>query len=651
VSAFTSLPTPRDWPRRVLLLGAFTVLLTLVVVFEGPVKRDATLPRSGEPAARPAPVSHAPQSALGRMAASLDSQIAAPWPALQIPNGRFRDILGGGTRYGEATLGYALLQAGARAHDRSQIHAAMKAISWSVRQSALRSRPSVFENLSLAAAYNLAKRSLRHDPLFKRRRARWEQFLETRQFKELNSTHNYDNHFVADAVATLELLRTGLHSLDPATVVGNPTAALAAVEQLINVQIPQLAATKAVTLGSYDTFVLSDPPDNPLSYHGLSLGLYARAVHLLGPAASEAARATLRRAAQASWWISAPDGDLGWYGRSDEESWGLAATAYGAAAAANLPDLPAGRAADFRALTERALTRLRAYGVGPRGVYITPAVARGFSHAKPGLDSSAGGPSFAGITLIMLNWALPELRGNVRSSGRIGADQQGGVQLSSPESRIAVVRHRDVWFALKLAPAPTRANDLRYDFGIHLLEVRSGDRWVHVLSARPQPGVAPSQARTPALALPGAIPPDSAGPVLLQPDGSMAVPYGDSATIGDDGTVLVSGGWRMASGTKVRSGVTFAFTPTANGVRMTIPRQPGDRIQYSVFLPGIAAPQPRRHSVSGPDVVASWRGRGPVHFLGGYASADWPHLVRANIIFSPGLDPVRLKLSAGSPQR
>jgi hypothetical protein len=646
MSAFTSLPTQSDWPRRMVILGALTVLLTLVVVIEGPVPGDVVLQRSGGSAPHAARPSQAPQSALGRVAVSLDAQIAAPWPALQIPNGRFRDILGGGTRYGEATLGYALLQAGARAHNERQIHAGMKAISWAVRQSALRSRPSVFENLSLAAAYNLAKRSLRHDRHFKRQRARWEQFLATRQFKELNSTHNYDNHFIADAVATLELLRTGLSSADPSTVVGNPTAALAAVEQLVNVQVPQLAAANAVTLDGYDTFVLSDPPDNPLSYHGLSLGLYARAIKLLGPSASEAARATLRRAAQASWWISAPDGDLGWYGRSDEESWGLAATAYGAAAAANLPDLPARRAADFRALTERALSRLRAYGVGPRGLYITPAVARGFSHAKPGLDSSAGGPSFAGITLMMLNWTLPELRGDVRSSGRIGADQQRGVQLSSPESRVVVVRHGDVWFALKLAPAPTRANDLRYDFGIHLLEVRSGDRWIHVVSSRPQPGVAPSQARTPQLALPGTIPADSAGPVLVQPDGSIAVPYGDSATIGDDGTVLVAGGWRTASGTTARSGVTFAFTPTANGVRMTVPRQPGDRIQYSVFLPGVAAPQPRRHSIAGSDVVASWRGHGRVQFLGGYASADWPHLVRANISFTPGLDPIRLKLSA-----
>jgi hypothetical protein len=648
MSALPSVSTNREWARRVFLLGAITFLLTLVIVIEGPYSGDVSV-RSGE---ETSPAAQAPGAHRGRLAgpgplaASLDAQIAAPWPALQVSSGRFRNILGGGTRYGEATLGYALLQAGARAHDARQVHAGLKAIALALRRSVRHARPSVFENLSLAAGYNVARRSLRHDRVFERERPRWEQFLLTRQFKELNSTHNYDNHFIADAVATLELLRSGLHSVDPTTVVGNPGGALSAVEQLINVRIPQMAATGGVTLDGYTTFVLSDPPDNPLSYHGLSLGLYARALKLLGPAASEGARATLRQAAQASWWISAPDGDLGWYGRSDEESWGLAATAYGAAAAANLPDLPARRAADFRALTARALARLHAYGVGPRGLNITPAVARGRSHAAAGLDSSAGGPSFTGITLMMLNWALPELRGDARSSGRIGADGQGGVQLSSADARIAVVRHRDVWFALKLRPAPTRANDLRYDFGVHLLEVRTAGRWTHVVSSRPQPGVAPSQPRTPLLAVPGSTPPDSAGPVLLQSDGSVAIPYGDSATIGDDGTVSVTGGWRTAGGTVVRSGVTFLFSPTADGLRMTLPRLPGDFIQYSVFVPGLARPRLRPHSLSGPGVVASWSGRGHARFLPGYASADWPHLVRARITFAPGPAPVRLKLAA-----
>ena len=112
-------------------------------------------------------------------------QIAAPWPKLQQPSGRFRNILGGGTRYGEATLGYALLQAGARSHKPAQVHAGLKALALAVRRSSAHARPSVFENLSLASAYNVARRSLRHSPIFRREQPHWEEFLATRQFKEL----------------------------------------------------------------------------------------------------------------------------------------------------------------------------------------------------------------------------------------------------------------------------------------------------------------------------------------------------------------------------------------------------------------------------------------------------------------------------------
>jgi hypothetical protein len=447
-------------------------------------------------------------------------------------------------------------------------------------------------------------------------------------------------------VTTLELLRTGLHSRDPGSVVGNPTAALAAVEQLINVRIPQLAAAGTVYVQGSPTFVLSDPPDNPLSYQGLSIGLYARALKLLGPRATDAARQVLVEATQASWWLTAPDGDLGWYGRSAEESWGLAATAYGAISAANLPSVSSSRARDFRGLAERALTHLRSYGMGRRGLYITPAVRIGHGYAARGLDASAGGPSFTGITLMMLNWALPAVRGEQPSSGRIGADSDGGVLLGPQSARLALVRHGRVWFGLRLRAAPTRPNDLRYDFGLHQVEVLGKHGWSDIVGVRPQPGVAPSQARTPALAVPGTVAPDSAGPVLHQRDGSVGVPYGENAVIGKNGSVQVTGGWRSASGTILRTGVTFAFAPTAKGVRMLIPRQPGDRIEYSVFTNGKQKPATGAHAVSGTNVRATWTGRARVQVQPGYASADNPRVTRTRLTFAPGADPIRVKLAA-----
>jgi hypothetical protein len=682
-----SWPTNLDWRSRVLIAFGLTVLLTLAIVIQGPDSRDVARRAGSGSKPVPSTAARASEPSLDALASGIDAQIAAPWPGLQQPSGRFRNILGGGTRYGEATLGYALLQAGARSDNQAQVHAGLKAIGLALARSVHRSRASVFENLSIAAAYNVAKRSLRHEPAFKRARPRWERFLKTRRLKELAGQHPYDNHYLADAISVLELTRSGLSSPHPTTVVGNQTGAIQTVENLVNVRIPQMAGLNGVTVRGRRTFVLSDPPDNPLAYQGLSLGMYARAVHLLGRRAAPAARETLKQVAQASWWVTAPDGDLGWYGRSQEESWALAATAYGAAAAANLPGLAGRRALDFRALSERALNRLKtAYGTGPRGLYITPAVRKALSHAAPGLDSNAGGPSFTGITLMMLNWLLPELRSDPRAGSQIGSDRDGGVQLSVRDARFAVVRHGDVWFGVRMMPSVNRPDDLRYDFGLHLLKLRRGGRWVDLVPVRPNTGVPLSELRPPSPdGSPGAPtpsagsrystgssssgaggpapeattagadhvpaselssgPPDSAGPVLMQPDGSAAVPYGDSMQIRSDGAVAVHGGWRTGAGAIVRSGVTFVFAPTRNGIRMTFPRQAGDVIRYSAFFPGVRKPERRPHTLSGHEAVVSWSGRAGVHLRAGYASAVDPHMTRARLTFRSGSGPVRIKVA------
>ena len=150
----------------------------------------------------------------------------------------------------------------------------------------------------------------------------------------------------------------------------------------------------------------------------------------------------------------------------------------------------------MRALTERALNRLKtAYGTGPRGLYITPAVRKALSHAAPGMDGNAGGPSFTGITLMMLNWLQPELRTNPRVGAQIGSDRDGGVQLSVRDARIAVVRHGNVWFGLRMMPSTNRPDDLRYDFGIQVAKLRRGGQWIDLMPVRPNTGVPLSELR------------------------------------------------------------------------------------------------------------------------------------------------------------
>src|SRR3954452_4193517 len=153
-----SWPTNLDWTWRLSIALVLTLALTLLIVIQGPDTRDVAVRVA--PGAKPVAgtAARASQPGIGEQAASLDASIAAPWPKLQQPTGRFRNILGGGTRYGEATLGYALLQAGAPANDNAQMHAGLKASESAIENSTKRLRPSVIDNLSIASAYNIASR-------------------------------------------------------------------------------------------------------------------------------------------------------------------------------------------------------------------------------------------------------------------------------------------------------------------------------------------------------------------------------------------------------------------------------------------------------------------------------------------------------------
>jgi len=103
-----------------------------------------------------------------------------------------------------------------------------------------------------------------------------------------------------------------------------------------------------------------------------------------------------------------------------------------------------------------------------------------------------------------------------------------------------------------------------------------------------------------------------------------------------------------AAGVTLRTGVTFTFVPTDVGVRLSVPRRPGDRLQFSAFFPRVR-PRRRPHGLDGADAAVSWSGRARVRLLGGYASAVDPDLVRARIMLAPGRGPARLGVNFARP--
>lgn len=561
------------------------------------------------------------------------------YPKLQRENGHFRSGIGGGTRYGNAYMGYALLMSGVRAGDGAAVEAGLRGLTNPLEPGRTPNRPSVFEILALAAGYNVAREHAADEPLFRRNRGRWEAFLRRAPLIRIPAVGHYGNHWLVEAVEIRELLATGLRSESPTAVLGGQRAEADRLSrELVNERIPAMSRAEAVPAPGGRAFVLSDPPDNPLAYQGLSLGFYARAVELLGDDVTDAARRTLAEVARASLMLAAPDGDVAYFGRNQEQAWALAGTVYGSYVAASLDETPGDEDGRLRALAQRALDRLESeHGVTHWGLEVTPSVARSRWLPAAGLDPGVGGPSFGGLVLGLLEWAH-EHSEPPPGDAAIPADRPLRQKLSHAESRFTVIRRGPAWAVIRPTTSGKYPYDVRYDFGVVAMKVLRDGRWTDAVRHRPlTTGAA-----------------DSAGPVL-RTAGTTAFPFATEVGIAPDGTVTMRGGWRLPStqtkrvvatlpdgsrvralgsiaGAPVRTGVLFRFTPAPCGMRLTFPVRAGDTIEYSAFLT-------HDRLATGPRALADAAGRvtfsrpARVAVEDGYGSGAEPALVRARATF------------------
>ena len=255
-----------------------------------------------------------------------------------------------------------------------------------------------------------------------------------------------------------------------------------------------------------------------------------------------------------------------------------------------------------------------------------------------GLDSGAGGPSFGGLVLALLEWGHEEAK-EPPADASIPADRSLRTKLSHAESRFAVIRRGPVWAVIRPTISGKYPYDVRYDFGVVALKLLRDGRWTDVVRHRPLT----------------AEESDSAGPVL-RTGGVTGYPFASEVGLTPDGTVTMRGGWRQepirtkrvvatlpdggkvralgsTAGAPIRTGVVFRFDPTRCGVRLTFPVQAGDTIEYSAFL----TPRGLR---TGPRSLADAHGAvafsrpGSIATEEGFGSGVDPALMRARATFS-----------------
>ena len=478
--------------------------------------------------------------------------------------------------YGTVMLGAAQLKVA----DAATIAAGLKAVD------SARAFPAttagVFEQLGFTVAYRRARLLLARDPGFLALRAGWEQRLADYGLPvqgpaAAGCVHQpgcFHNHEVVGAVAELELLSTGLGSSTPGALLGTPSHTLQDALYTLGRVVPRATGHHARSSGpgprsGLGVLVDSDTP--ALAYNGLSLAMLARGVRLLGRAAPRPAAAALRRGLDATAALMAPDGDVAYVGRRQEQSWALAGVvdAMLTGIAALAPD--ARTTARWREAAGLAYARLvRLHPVGPLGLDVVPREVTSKNYYS-GIDLE--NLNFNGLTSLLLNDAAgvasdaSRVRGSAHAT--LAGTSHNGWYLDRGSLRLAVVRRHSVWFAVH---GRRGARDARADFGLLALKLHRRGGWVDLI--RPRPRTFTGE--------------DTAGPVVVHGRRRL-LPTPGSLGIDRRGRITVQGGLQdTAASGRVRR-TTFRFEPTARGVTLRFPARAGDAVSLTTYLPAAEA--------------------------------------------------------------
>ena len=573
---------------------------------------------------------HAFDAASGRAAAD---RAAAAWAHdHQQGDGAFVDYVSGNPTYGYATmmLGYGVLRAGVREHDDAMIKSGFRAIG-AVLHSKHPQR-GVFDALVNATAYEWVLKNLPDDPSFLALKADWERYLRSIADPYIKSSNLkactadpvcFHNHEVVAAFGDLQLLRTGLRSGVPGAKLADPAGLRAQAVRVVAEQIPRAIGHHASASFGGRTQrglgLLSDTLTWPLAYHAFSTAILAGAAYDLGSGLPAPARRALVGGLGVLAGLMAPDGDVAYIGRRQQQAWALASAVYAGAVTARVPGMPARLSAQMRAVADRAFDRLvtvNRFGPGGIGAVPRPLSRRTRYH---GVDANEVVP--AALTIFFLNLAADAHTPG--HAGTLPADSDG-VFREPDKSGFVSVRHGDLWYVVHRR---TITYDLRYDFGLVALKRRGSDgRWRDVMRPRPN-------SRGPSF--------NSAGPVIVL-DGARYLPYASSIHVRRGGEVVMRGGYRTAYGHWLRpADATFTFKPVRGGVAATFPLRAGDDASMATYLPAGEARRRGRRTVFDSALTATVSGVRPaaIRFIDrGYASCCDKHLVAGTAELRPRRD-------------
>lgn len=487
----------------------------------------------------------------------LRSQILDVWQQHQLADGDFYDPIKQrkAERYSQSMFALALLLDG-------RVEAALRSAGFIAGlEGVLTTHPSSFEIYALASFYNQARRKLADHPGFVAIRPQLERWLQQIRPIRLGDRRRYDNRVLVEALAWQELVDSGLTSTVEGAVLSDPHRARRQVFEVLEQMVPEMARRTTITIDGQTVTLWSDPPKHPLAYHAFSAAWLARNLAHAGRSLPRARR-LLVAMVEALVILTAPDGDLAYSGRSQEQAWALASAIYAAGEAARYRP---GRAGVYRELARRLARRLqRLHPVGAHGIATVPLFARRPLQAQRAVDPYAHVPTYNALTAVILGWIAEQ---QPITAQPVSRKPLGVVKFPFAQAGMTIIDQGRFWMAIRHQRTTFKGTyDLRTDVGPIAAKQRTAGGWVDILYHRPRT-IAPT--------------PDSMGPLLL--GRRLGLAYLTASHTRKGRAICLRGGFRDIHGRVLRRGVRFCFVVTGRGVRLAFTARAGDRIRLSTF--------------------------------------------------------------------
>ncbi|MEI6447145.1 MAG: hypothetical protein WCO96_04595, partial [Actinomycetes bacterium] len=268
---------------------------------------------------------------------------------------------------------------------------------------------------------------------------------------------------------------------------------------------------------------------NPPAYHVYSAALLSMLEEVAPDLVGPSARKVIEEQGQYLRALVAPDGDVALAGRSQLQSWTLAAVAVVAASRMTGPEAP-----EWRELGNRSLARLSGREYRDRtGVFAITPSARG--QTLSGIDSYAFPVTYNGLSLMFLEQAARGWRDSVQSADGVAADADG-FWADLEGSRLIAARAGTVWWQWLAAPG---SSDVRDGSGLVQVKVGGSEGWRDLLEARPL-GTSAGEA----------------GPTLIR--GRKSLPFRATSVRADGDALVLNGSWTSAGSTPVAGSIRVA---------------------------------------------------------------------------------------------